>query len=306
MLSLQVCGRVSVLALATSLAVAGAAPGAEPESGTAGGIDVHHVTSIACEEPGSDFAFTPLGVGFGLLGELYVIDPDNSRVFVLSDSLSDITLFARCPSDLGDCQLVDVETDGTGDIYVSERTSGQVLVFDRLGEFVSEAEAGEGLTGIGLGRPEQVYAAMGIAGAINLVDLADDGETIECPISGSDGGSYPVDCLAGNLRDVFVTDAFSGRVLLLSPLGRPRKALVGFDFASPFGLASYRDRCVLVSDSELGLIAVFTADGGFLGSFGEGFLGMPTFVACRDDGIVCVADADSMSIEVFRIETSVE
>ena len=306
MASPKISRRVLLPALAVTLALAGPAYGLKPEGAARDGFDVGHITSIACEEPGSDFTFPPLGLCFGVFGELYVIDSDDSRIFVLSDSLAGISLFARCPEDLSDCQLIDVEAGSTGDVYVSERTGGEVLVFDRLGEFVSSAEVGDGLTGIGPGRPEQVYAAMGIAGAIHIVDLADGGGLMECPISSTDGSAYPVDCLAGSLRNVYVTDAFSGQVLLLSPLGKPRKALQGFDFLSPFGLASYGDRYVLVSDSELAVISVFTADGAFVDSFGEGFLSMPTFIACRDDGIVCVADPGSMSIEVFRIETSVK
>jgi hypothetical protein len=306
MLRLEICRRMSLLAVAVCIGSAGPALSREP--GTAGAHEFHarHLTSILCEEPGSDIAFPPLGISFGIFGELYVVDSDNSRIFVLPDSLSGITLFARCPWDLSDCQLIDVETGDARDIYVSERTGGAVLVFDRLGDFVSMREVGEGLTGLGRGKPEQIYAAMSIAGAIRIVDLADDGEPIECSISSGDGGTYPVDCLAGRLEHVFVTDAFSGQVLLLSPLGKPRKTLVGFDFSSPFGLASYLDRYVLVSDSEQAVIAVFTADGVFLDSFGEGFLSMPTFIACRDDGTVCVADPGSMSIEVFKIETSAE
>ncbi|MFH1312834.1 MAG: hypothetical protein ABIJ00_06360 [Candidatus Eisenbacteria bacterium] len=306
MLPLQIMRRVSLLAAVACIGAAGLASCSEPAGGGSSEISTRHLKSIPCEESGSGFAFAPLGLDFGLFGELYVIDSDNSRIFVLPDSLDGITLFARCPDEFSDCQLIDIETGNAAGVYVSEKTAGSILVYDRWGEFVSAREVGEGLTGLGLGKPEQIYAAMGIAGTIRIVDLSGDSEPIEAVVSSGDGGTYPVDCLTGKLGNVFVTEAFSEQVLMLSPFGKPRKALVGFDFQSPFGLASYLDRYVLVSDSERAVIAVFSADGGFISSFGEGLLEMPAFIACRDDGVVCVADPGSMSIEVFRIETSTQ
>jgi len=306
MLHLQIVRRVSFLAVAVCIGAAGSARSSQRDTCGSGEISARHLMSIPCEEPGSGFTFAPLGLDFGMFGELYVIDSDNSRVFVLPDSLDGITLFTRCPEEFSDCQLIDLETGNAAGIYVSEKTGGSILVFDRWGEFVSAREVGDGLTGLGLGKPEQIYAAMSIAGTIRIVEISDDSEPIEAVVSSGDGGTYPVDCLAGKLGSVFVTEAFSEQVLMLSPLGKPRKALTGFDFKSPFGLTSYLERYVLVSDSERAMIALFSADGGFISSFGEGLLEMPTFIACRDDGVVCVADPGSRSIEVFKIESSAQ
>jgi hypothetical protein len=277
-----------------------------PQAGDPDEISVKHVISISCEEPGTGITFSPLGLDFGLLGELYVIDSDNSRVFILPDSLKGMAVFADCPEQFSDCQLIDVETDQTARIYVSERTSGLVLAFDRWGNFLCEAEIGEGLTGLSPGNLDQIYAAMSITGTVRIADLSGDSEPIECVISSDDGATYPVDCLAGKLGSVFVTEAFSGQVLILSPLGNPRGSLAGFEFTSPFGLTSYLDKYVLVSDSERAVIAVFSHAGDFVRSFGQGILSMPTFIDCRDDGTVCVADPGNMTIEVFRIESSAE
>ena len=174
MLCTGICRRVSVLAVAVWIATAGPVLCSEPGTGGRDGVDLLHVRSIRCEEAGSDFTFSPLGLGFGIFGELYVVDSDNSRIFVLPDSLTDIALFARCPRDFGDCRLIDVETAISADVCVSERTSGSVLVFDRHGEFVSATELGEGLTGIALGRADEIYAAMSIAGSVRIVDRPGD------------------------------------------------------------------------------------------------------------------------------------
>jgi hypothetical protein len=261
----------------------------------------HHVKSIACREAGTDISFSPLGIAFGLMGELYVIDSDNSLVFALPDSLEGMTLFSDCPSDLEDCRFMDMGIGLAGDLFVSERTSGTLLVYDRLGGLVAELDAGDGLTGIGVGFGGRVYAAMGLAGTVRIVDVTGDGEAVECVVS-DDSGAYPVDCLVTKTGRLLVTEPNSGQVLVFGPLGQPKGALQGFAFERPFGLARCRDRLILVSDSDLGVVAVFSPDGRLQGTLGDGILKFPTFLDCRDDGTVCVADAEAMTIEVFKLD----
>jgi hypothetical protein len=306
MLHLQISRRVAFLTAAVCITAAGAAFSSEPVPHASGEVTARHLASIPCEEPGSGIAFAPLGLAFGMFGELYVVDSDDSRIFVLPDSLDGIALFTTCPEEFSDCQLIDIEVGDAAAVYVSEKTSGSILIFDRWGELASAREIGEGLAGFGLGAAERVYAAMSIAGTMNIVELSGDSEPIETVIPSDDGSTYPVDCFPGKSGNVFVTETFSRQVLLLSNLGKPRKTTVGFDFTSPFGVTSWQERYVMVSDSERGVIAAFDADGGFIGSFGEGLLDTPTFIACRDDRVVCVADQGSMSIEVFRLEVPVQ
>jgi len=257
-----------------------------------------HVASIKCIDPDTGDRFAPLGVAFGLAGDLYVVDGDNSSVFVISGESGEPAFFAACPGS-SDCQFVDIVSDA-GAFYVSDRAQGTVTVIDSNGRVVAERQVGSGVGGIGLGVAGQVYAAMTLEGSVVIADLYGDNSPVVCPVFDSTDGSYPVDCLLGKSNGVLVSDALSRKVLVLSVLGKRLGSLVGFEFKSPFGLARLDDRWLLVSDSELGLVAVFDSDGKFAGTIGQGSLETPTFMDMRDDGTLAVADAGTMTIEVFR------
>jgi hypothetical protein len=267
----------------------------------AAGIGLEHLRSVPCKDSATGFTFTPLGLGFGLRGELYVVDSDHCRVFQLSLPEDEFSLFFECPQDLPDCQLLDLDTDQAGGIYVSEKSQGAVLALDRWGELVTQLDVGEDIAGIDVAASGGIYAAMSLAGGISFIDPGQEDQVMESSLAHHGSGSYPVDCLVFGKDRVLVTDAFSRRVWVYSLLGDPRGWLQGFEFKSPFGLAAFSETYVLVSDQQLGQIVAFDARGQCLGSLAQGVLSTPTFLACREDGTICVADAGSMTIEVFRI-----
>ena len=259
-----------------------------------------HVGSIPCKDPITGFDFSPLGVSFGLLDELFVVDSDNSQIFILPGSLDRLDVFSECPGEIAGCRFIDVEVGDNGDLFVSEQSGGAVLTLDRWGEVASYTEIGEGIAGLGPGPAGKLYAALGFPGIVRIADLNTQAESIDCLLSEEGENSYPVDCLVVADDRVLVTDASMKKVLVLSPVGDVLGRLHGFEFESPFGLAAIGDH-VLVSDIELGLVAVFTAGGKFIGVFGEGLLEAPAFMDIRADGTVCIADTEGMTIEVFRI-----
>jgi hypothetical protein len=262
---------------------------------------VHHLRSLPCIQPETGSRFSPLGLAFDLKGDLFVVDADNSRLLVATDSSVALNFFGGCPGEDAGCKFVDVAVDGSW-LLVSDRSGGLVIVLDSQGLEVMTLEVGFGVGGIGLGPSGLVYGAMTLSGSVVIADIYGGKSPMACPVAGGRDGSYPVDCLVQNSRRVLVTDAFAGEVLVLGPLGNLEGYLRGFDFKKPFGLALWRDRFVLASDSELGCVAVFDADGKFLGTFGQGKLKTPAFLAARDDGTVCVADPGKMTIEVFRFD----
>jgi hypothetical protein len=274
----------------------------ETEARSAGprAFPAEHTGSILCRDPITGFDFSPLGVSFGLLDELFVIDSDNSQVFILPESLDRFEVFSECPGDIAGCRMIDIEVDDSGDLLVSEQSGGAVLTLDRWGELASYTEVGEGIVGMGPGPAGKVYAALAFPGLVRIADLNTQAEPIDCLLSEDGENSYPVDCLVTAGNRVLVTDASMKTVLVLGPVGEMLGRLHGFEFKSPFGLAATGDH-ILVSDMELGLVAVFTAGGKFAGVFGEGFLEAPAFMDIRDDGTVCIADAEGMKIEVFKI-----
>jgi len=262
---------------------------------------IHHVKSLPCIQPETGLRFSPLGLAFDIKGDLYVIDADDSRVLVAADSSTGFGFFAGCPRAAAGCKLVDIAAYG-GWLYVSDRSGGLVIALDSEGAPVVDREVGAGIGGIDVGPSGLVYGAMTISGSVVVADIYGEKSPITSSVAEGREGSYPVDCLVWDAGRVLVADAFAGQVFVLGPLGNPQGRLEGFDFKSPFGLSACLDRYVLVSDSELGLIAVFDSGGKFVGTFGRSRLRTPTFLAARDDGTVCVSDVGALSIEVFRLD----
>jgi len=263
-------------------------------------FQARHLGSIPCKDPTTGFNFSPLGVSFGLLDQLFVADSDNAQIYILPRSLDRLEVFSECPDEFANCRFIDLEIGDNGDLFVSEQSGGAVLTLDRWGEVASYTEIGDGIAGIGAGPAGKLYAALGFPGIVRIADLNTKAESIDCLLSEDGENSYPVDCLVTEGDRVLVTDASMKTVLLLSPVGDVLGRLRGFTFESPFGLAATGDY-ILVSDIDLGVIAVFTVDGRFAGVFGEGLLEAPAFMDIRNDGTLCVADAERMTIEVFEI-----
>jgi DNA-binding beta-propeller fold protein YncE len=161
---------------------------AEPdeELGRAKAIPVEHLKSIACEDRTTGIEFSPLGICFDLMGDLYVVDSDHSRIYLLDSTAERLTVFSECPSRYPGCELIDLAGNQIGGVYVSDRLTGSVLALDRWGELAAYAEAGEGVAGIAAGRAGKVFAALGIDGSIRIVDF--DTET-RIPIRSTAGGS---------------------------------------------------------------------------------------------------------------------
>jgi hypothetical protein len=240
------------------------------------------------------------------MDDLYVIDSDHSRIYTAGTSLEGLTVFSECPSEYPECEFIGLAGNGTGGVYVSERSSGSVLALDRWGELGEAMETGEGVAGIASAKAGEVLAAMGIYGSIRMLDFNTLGEGLESRISSDDTDAYPVDCSMLGSETIVVTDAFSAQVFFLSALGELKGTATGFEFERPFGVSCLEDELVMVSDSDRGVVAVFGRGGAFLFTFGQGILDTPTFLDCRADGLVCVSDAGNMTIEVFRIGRSSE
>jgi len=262
---------------------------------------VEHCESLVCRDRTTGIEFVPLGVCLDILGNLYVVDSDNSRLYVSDRGLSALTLFSECPAEYQGCDFIDVAGNRAGGIYVSDRSGGLILDLDRWGEPGAFVKVGEGVVGIGEGKAGVVVAAMSIDGSISMVDFDKEAEALETTIKHGDGNAYPVDCHVVHDGTVIVTDSFSKQVFFLSSLGEIKGVAHGFSFENPFGVTCIDDRYVLVADSDLGLVAVFGLNGDFLFAFGGGILEMPTFLDSTPDGLVCVSDAGRMTVEVFRI-----
>jgi hypothetical protein len=260
-----------------------------------------HLRSMPCRDKSTGLEFSPLGICFDIMDDMYVVDSEHSRIYRSGTGAGSLEVFSECGADYGECEFIDLAVNETGGIYVSERSSGSILALDRWGELGGSVYCGPGIAGIAGGRAGWVFAAMGLDGSIRMLDVETQGEGFESRIAVDGSDAYPVDCRLLADGDVAVTDAFSKQVVIMSPLGELKGALRGFEFASPFGVTCFEDRLILVSDSRLGLVAVFDSGGDFLFAFGQDVLDTPTFLDCRRDGLVCISDTGNMTIEVFRI-----
>ena len=280
---------------------AGAGSGPAAAAGEPDSAPVKHLESIVCRDRATGIEFSPLGICFDVMGDLYVVDSDNSRIYLADAGKDAMVLFSECPSDYPECDFIDLAGNEAGGVYVSDRSDGSILELDRWGEPAAYVGAGEGVAGIGKGKAGRVFAAMSIDGSIRMVDFDIQTEGLETTITHDDVNAYPVDCYVLEDGTVIVTDSFSKQVLFLSGLGEIKGLARGFAFKSPFGVTCIGDRLVLVADAEHGLVAVFDVEGDFLYSFGDGILDTPTFLDSTADGMVAVSDAGNMTIEVFKI-----
>lgn len=280
-----------------------AVPSTPRDDASPGSINgAEHLRTLPCRDDVTGLEFSPLGLAFDIMDDLYVVDSDHSRIYRALDGTDRLTAFSDCPGEYRECEFIDLAANETGGVYVSERSAGLVLALDRWGELAAFVETGPDVAGIAGGKGGRIFAALGIDGTIRMVDFDTEAADLEMLISHDDGEAYPVDCCDLGNGLLAVTDAFSGRVLFLSVLGERVGSASGFEFENPFGLACFEGRLILVSDSDRGAIAAFDSDGRFQFSFGEGVLDTPTFLDCRDDGLICVSDAGKMTIEVFRLE----
>jgi hypothetical protein len=294
---------ILLVCLVVQIAVAGDSTAGETHADRPAALDVRHVASLACINPDTGLRFSPLGLALDLAGDLYVVDGDNSGVLTLEDAAGPPVFFADCPETLEGCRFTDIVADA-GWFYISDPAHGLVLVLDSQGRLVKTCAVGAAVGGMGLGDAGQIYAAMTVSGSIVILDVYAEQSVITCPLPSGPEGSCPVDCLVEKASRVLVTDAFSGKVIVLGILGQYLEALEGFNFASPFGICSVRGRVTLVSDSRLGVVAAFGPRGKFLGTFGGGVLVTPGFIEAGDDGTIWVADTGRMTIEVFKLEES--
>jgi DNA-binding beta-propeller fold protein YncE len=155
----------------------------------------------------------------------------------------------------------------TEEVYVSDRPTGEIYIYDRDGVYQRT---------LTLARPITGWQPTGIAfdkdGLLYVVDLA--------------GGAYPV---------VEVIDRTAN---IVRTIGENEK----MNF--PNGIAVDKDGNVYVADSNNGRLLVFSPDGSVGAQVGrgtgQGNLGLPRGVAVDDGGKVYVGDTTGQGVFVYR------
>lgn len=229
------------------------------------------------EEPGQ-FRFHGEGgfwgdLAFGPDGNLYVLDPFNSRVQVLGPDGTVVREWGEPGTDEG--QFVepiglDVALDGR--VYVADTDNARVQIFDASGQFL------------------EAWNAAGEAGGLPSAPANIDVDATGI-VSVTDWNTAPIIRL----------DA-SGAVL--DTFGNEEDAAASL--AGPWGMASDDQGDLFVADSTGNRIQVFAPDGALLGTIGtvgvqSGQFISPKYVALSADGRLYVADEGNRRIQVFHL-----
>jgi DNA-binding beta-propeller fold protein YncE len=302
--SVRKASAVSVLlAVSLILVCLSARPAASGDRPAAAsqGLRARHIASVPCR--GSEyFDFTPLGLAFDASGRLYIVDADNSRIMASRDPFEDMRPFSDFFRDSMGVHFVDVEVRDGLTVYVSEENSGTLVGFDRLGQPRAAVDAGEGLAGFAIGYGGKTCVANPLYGFIRIVYIDGDREPVDVTLDPDAGQILYMDCLVLKEGAFVATAADRKQVMSFNAVGRYTGPFSGHEFTQPYGLASFADEYVLVTDAAEKEVVVLDMAGREIGSFGGDVLDEPAFVAVNRDGTVCVSDTGRRSIEVFRLE----
>jgi DNA-binding beta-propeller fold protein YncE len=221
-------------------------------------------------------ATKPLGVAVTPSGDrIYVTESDGTRLVRVYDHAGKQTGTLKPPSSTGPNHLpmyVAINPT-TQDVYVSDRLSASIYVYDAQGKFL------------------RTFAPKGdLGGKWAPLALA----------FGPDGSLYVTD-VRGTSTKTHRVDVFGPDGTLVRSLGAP-----GLSFPNGVMVDSHGN--IEVSDSNNGRLVVFNIAGkalGVIGSgVGEGDLGMPRGVAVDDSGRLYVVDTADHMVRVYRIEDS--
>lgn len=213
---------------------------------------------------------TPIGVAVSPDGDrIYVAQSEGDRVVVILDGRGSVIGTAQ-PSVDADRDHVPVwlAIDPlTSELYVSDRPTGNVYVYDRDGAFLRTLALAEPLAG---------WQPMGLA-----FDAA--------------GNLYVAD-LAGEVARI---EMFDREMNLVRTFGE------GDALSFPNGIAVDKDGNVFVADSNNGRLRAYAADGTLVAQIArgsaEGQVGLPRGIAVDGRNRIYVGDATAHGVHVFQL-----
>jgi DNA-binding beta-propeller fold protein YncE len=212
-------------------------------------------------------------LAFGPDGNLYVLDPYNSRIQVLSPDGTYLRAWGEEGAGEGQFNLpTGIGIDTAGRVYVTELANKRLQVFDSEGQFLATWDGSE-----------------------------------------ADGGPVqtPVDVAVDAAGIVSVTDFFKNRILRFDAAGAAIDTVGGElgqpgRLSEPGGIAVDPQGTLYVADNGSGQVQVFASDGTWLGGIESvatkrGAFPVPINLTIGADGLLYVADASNQRVQVFRL-----
>jgi DNA-binding beta-propeller fold protein YncE len=206
-------------------------------------------------------------------GNLYVLDPFNSRIQVLRPDGTVVREWGEAGSEEGQfLEPVGLDIAPDGRVYVADTDNARVQIFDANGQFLEAWTA----SGDAQGLPSSpANIEVDAAGIVSVTDW--------------------------NTNAIIRLDA-NGTVL--DTLGTAEGA--PGTIAGPWGMASDGQGNLFVADGPGNRIQVFAPDGTILGTIGgvgvqPGQFIIPKYVALSADGLLYVAEEGNRRIQVFRL-----
>ena len=200
-----------------------------------------------------------------------------------------------------------VTTSSNGSIYVVDNEKGQVNVFSANKKFISTLGSRGNAHG-------ELHNPAGISsGEDGLLFVANNfNHCVE--VFNEDSGAFvrrigegelknPWDVVAGGNK-IYVVDTFNERIAVFAQDGELTHAFGSKgrgpgQFACPAGLAFSPDGYLYVTNRDNRQVHVFTANGRYVKSFGDGALNHPIGIDVTEQGQILVANCAGSTVAVF-------
>ena len=257
----------------------------------------------------------PQGVHSATGDKFYVTDTAMGDVIIFDVGNKDVTSLKKLKV-RSLYKPIDVVTDTTGRIFVSDSQSDMVIVLDAEGKLLGKLEPKEPFkqpTGLALDdKFKKLYVVDTHSHHVQVFDL----ETLEYLQTigrrGRDDGdfNFPSYAAVNSKGDLYVVDTMNGRVQSFDKDGRFNLSFGEFGdipgmFARPKGIAIDSEDHVYVVDSAFNNVQIFNDEGQILMDFSQygdtrGDLILPSGISIDSDDFIYVADSWNARVAVYE------
>lgn len=256
----------------------------------------------------------PAGIAINSSGFVYVMDSNNNRVQVFSESGEYITQWGSAGSEDGNfSQAAGIAVNKSGYVYVIEQLNSRVQVFDQTGQFVAKWSYGFNYpNGIALNESGFVYTLD--LGNHQVQVFTQTGQFVTSwgggPSSVDGLFNQPFGLVVNKTGFVYVADQLNNRVQVFTQTGQfvgkwGSSGSENGQFSSPKGIALDEFGNVFVTDSGNNRVQVFTQTGEFITKWGTagsspGQFNNPVDIEANNTNYMYVVDFYNNRIQIFE------